>query len=538
MARAALASLGTRYSDSVDLRGPFDAIVIGSGMGGLAAASLLAQRQQRVLLLEQNDLLGGCTQSYERRGYRFNVGVHYVGSVAHPTNTRALFEAVCPGIEWAHLPSIYNRMILGDQSYEIPGGREPYRAMLRDRFPAEAAGIDAYLGAIGDVTRSARGYFGQKALPESAAAARYEQMCAAFHAFSDLTTEEALSRFTSNAELRAVWTANWGDYGLPPSRSSFAMHCMLVKHYMDGASYPKGGAVAFSQRVLPLVEAAGGLVLRAAEVERVLVEAGAVCGIRLVGGREVTAPVVVSNAGAQNTFGRLIEPEIAAATGILDGLAEVNDSYAVVGLNLGLNRSPRELGLTPANIWAHPTSNFDQNLAAHRNDFEAPFPWCFITFPSAKDPDWEVDYPGRATIEMYGYSYFEHFERWAKQNQGARGDDYARLKNQIRQRLLNELERYVPGIHDAVDLAEVSTPLSYERFLRRARGGFMGLEASPARFRQRWLRAPTPVQGLYLSGQDVTSDGVIGALTGGVLAASAVLGEDLMRTIGEQRNKR
>ncbi|MEO1056918.1 MAG: hypothetical protein AAFY28_08400, partial [Actinomycetota bacterium] len=98
----------------------------------------------------------------------------------------------------------------------------------------------------------------------------------------------------------------------------------------------------------------------------------------------------------------------------------------------------------------------------------------------------------------------------------------------IRSRLLDELERYVPGVSEVVDVAEVSTPLTYERFLRRKRGGFMGLEASPERFRARWLRAPTAVPGLYLSGQDVTTDGIIGALTGGLAAASAVAGEDLM----------
>lgn len=502
-------------------------------MGGLAAASMLAQRRQRVLLLEQNDLLGGCTQSYERRGYRFNVGVHYVGSVAQPTNTRALFEAVCPGLEWSHLPSIYNRMVLGDRHYAVPSGREAYRAMLIESFPTEGEGIDAYLNAVGAVTRSARGYFGQKVMPEAKVSERYDEMCSAFHAHSDLTTEEALSSMTNNAELRAVWTANWGDYGLPPSRSSFAMHCMLVKHYLDGASYPRGGAVAFAQRVLPLIEAEGGLALRAAEVERILVEDDVVQGVRLAGGHVVRAPVVVSNAGVQNTFGRLLDTETAERSGIRGSLRQVKDSYAVVGLNLGLKASPHELGLTPANIWAHPTADFDDNLAAHRENFEAPFPWCFITFPSAKDPDWEADYPGRATIEMYGYSYFEHFEDWA--GQPSRSETYLATKERVRERLLAELERFVPGVTDAVDLAEVSTPLSYERYLRRARGGFMGLEASPARFRQRWLRAPTPVRGLFLSGQDVTSDGVIGALTGGVLAASAVLGEDLMRTIGEKR---
>ena len=535
MQRIKLATLGTRYAGESTVESGYDAIVIGSGMGGLSAASLLAQRGAKVLLLEQNDLLGGCTQAYERRGYRWNIGVHYIGAVGGPTTTRKLFDAVCPGIEWAPLPSVYNRMVLGDRLYQVPAGREDYRAMLLRNFPAEAHAIDAYLGLIGTVSKSARGYFAQKAWTEQMASQRYDALCDEFHRHADLTTDQALRELTDDAELRAVWTANWGDYGLPPSRSSFAMHCMLVKHYMDGAWFPVGGPVAFAAKVLPVVEAAGGRAIRAAEVIRILIDDGVVSGVELKGGQQVRAPTVISNAGAQNTFGRLMDPAVAKQFGLHEKIQRVGDSYAVVGLNLGLKASANDLDLIPANIWAHPTSDFDANLARHRDDFAAPFPFSFITFPSAKDPDWSRDYPNRATVEMYGYTFFEHFERWACNDPRTRGADYERRKTKIGERLLEELCRFAPAVREAVDVVEVSTPLSYERFLRRRRGGFMGFEASPERFRARWLRAPTPVEGLYLSGQDVTSDGVIGALTGGVLAASAATGEDIMRTIAEGR---
>ncbi|MEM1414997.1 MAG: NAD(P)/FAD-dependent oxidoreductase [Myxococcota bacterium] len=529
MERIKLASLGARYRGEADVAGAYDAIVIGSGMGGLAASSLLAQHGVKVLLLEQNDLLGGCTQAYERKGYRWNVGVHYIGSVGGPTTTRKLFDAVCPGIEWAPLPAVYNRMAIGERVYRVPAGREPYRAMLREHFPKEREAIDAYLSAVSAVTRSSVGYFGQKAYPEDAVAPRYEALTADFHAHSDRTTAEALAQLTDDPELRAVWTANWGDYSLPPSRSSFAMHCMLVKHYLDGAWFPVGGPVAFAAKALPLVEVAGGKVLRAAEVAEVLVEGKRTVGVRLRDGVTVRAPLVVSNAGAQNTFGRLLAADVAERHGLRDRVASLKDSYCVVGLNLGLRATGRELGLDPANVWAHPSADFDANLDRHRRDFEAPFPWSFITFPSVKDPDWDRDYPGRATVEMFGYTSFEHFERWSHTN--VRNDAYTTRKERIGARLLDELERFAPGVRDAVEVMEVSTPLSYERYLKRRRGGFMGYEASPARFRARWLRAPTPIPGLFLSGQDVTSDGVIGALSGGLLAASAVLGKNLMQEI-------
>ena len=75
------------------------------------------------------------------------------------------------------------------------------------------------------------------------------------------------------------------------------------------------------------------------------------------------------------------------------------------------------------------------------------------------------------------------------------------------------------------------SPVSYETFAKRERGGFMGIEASPGRFDLKWLRAETTIQGLYQTGQDVATDGVIGALAGGVIAASAYLQRDLLTEI-------
>ena len=112
-----------------------------------------------------------------------------------------------------------------------------------------------------------------------------------------------------------------------------------------------------------------------------------------------------------------------------------------------------------------------------------------------------------------------------------RGDDYLAVKAEIERRLLEDLYRLVPQARGHVRHVEVSTPLSYETFVRRQRGDFMGIESSPSRFRQDWLRAQTPIPGLYLTGQDVATDGVIGALVGGAICASSILGRNLMNEI-------
>lgn len=526
-------TVGNAYRKTAGISGEFDAIVIGSGMGGLSVASTLAQQNKRVLLLEQNNVVGGMTQAYSREGYRWTVGMHYIGEVSSERSAGwKLFNYVTGGgLQWTPMPNIYNRMAIGDQHYEIPTGAEAYSKLLKEHFPHETDGIDEYMALIGTVARSSAGYFAQKALPSDAADAAYDTMCGTFHSYSDRLTIDALSELINDPELIAVICANWGDYSLEPTRSSFALHCMLAKHYMNGAHYPVGGGMAFSKLMAPIIEQAGGVLLHSAEVSEILVEDGVAQGIRLSSGEEVRCPTIISNAGVQNTFARLLPEQVSHEAGLEQLLEEVKDTYAVVGINIGFNRSAQALGFTPANIWSHPTNDLQANLEAHRKDFNAPFPWSFITFPSTKDASWDDEFPNKATVEMYAYTDYTHFEQWAGTRWMKRGDDYLAIKEKIRERLLEELFRHAPQAREAIDYAEVSTPLSYETFAKRERGGFMGIEGSPQRFQQKWLRAQTPIKGLYITGQDLATDGVIGALVGGVICASAVVGKDLVSHI-------
>jgi len=526
-------TVGNAYRKGVGISGEFDAIIIGSGMGGLSAASVLAQQNKRVLLLEQNNVIGGMTQAYSRKGYRWTVGMHYIGEVG---TTQAvgwkLFNYVAGGgLQWMPMPNIFNRMSIGDQHYEIPTGAEAYSNLLKEHFPHEAEGIDQYMALIVKAAKSSAGYFAQKAMPSEAADAVYDAMCSTFHQYSDRLTIDVLSELIGDPELIAVICANWGDYSLEPTRSSFAMHCMLAKHYMNGAYYPVGGGMAFSKLMAPIIEQAGGMLLHSAEVSEILVEDGIAKGVRLDSGEEIRCSVIISNAGVQNTFARLLPEQVSRQAGLDQLLEKVTDTYAVVGINIGFNQSAESLGFTPANVWSHPTNNLQANLDAHREDFNAPFPWTFITFPSTKDASWDQEFPNKATVEMYAYTNYDHFKEWAGTRWMKRGDGYLAMKENIRERLLEELFRHAPKAREAVDYVEVSTPLSYETFAKRERGGFMGIESSPQRFQQKWLRAQTPIKGLYITGQDLATDGVIGALVGGVLCASAVVDKDLMTPI-------
>jgi len=220
------------------------------------------------------------------------------------------------------------------------------------------------------------------------------------------------------------------------------------------------------------------------------------------------------------------EPEL-----ILDELRPIPGSVAHLSLYVGVKQSAAELGLNGTNMWIYPKPDHDANLARFLSDPSAPFPALFISFPSAKDPEFERKYPGRATLEVVALAPYQWFERWEDTNWKRRGPEYQAFKSDLARRMQQELERLVPAVAGKIDHAELSTPLTTRHFMNYKHGEAYGLAATPARFRLRSLTPHTSVRNLYLTGQDVASLGVTGAMFGGVITASAVLGRNLASTV-------
>ena len=132
------------------VNGPFDAIVIGSGMGGLTAAALLAKHAgKKVLVLERHYTAGGFTHVFHRRDYEWDVGVHYIGQVSTPQSAlRAAFDHVTEGrLHWNPMPDVYDRIVIAGRGYDFPTGMERFRENMKRYFPEEAAAIDSYIAA-------------------------------------------------------------------------------------------------------------------------------------------------------------------------------------------------------------------------------------------------------------------------------------------------------------------------------------------------------------------------------------------------------
>ena len=524
--------------ENVLLDDTWDAIVVGSGIGGLASAALLSRYAgKRVLVLERHYVPGGYTHVFHRPGYEWDVGLHYIGKVQDPdSQLRRAFDLVTDAqLEWAPMPDVYDRFVIGDRTYDFVRGLEPFRARLKEYFPKETASIDRYIQALQSVVKVQELYFAEKAIPRLWAFLLGGWMRGPLLRWARRTTEEVLTDFTNNRELIGLLTAQWGCYGLPPRQSSFALHAGVAAHYLEGANYPVGGAGQIAETIAPVIRRSGGQVVVNAEVGQVLLKGNRALGVRMTDGREVRTPIVISDIGARSTFSRLVPQEETACKNLVSKIMAIPPSGAHVCLYVGVKESAANLGINGTNIWVYPTYDQDKNLAAVTEDPAAPFPVVFLSFPSAKDPDFERRHPGRATIQVIAGLPYSLFAPWQDTNWQHRGSDYDDLKQSIAGRLQEELLRQVPCLNGKIDHAELSTPLSTRHFMNYPHGEMYGLSVTPERFKLRCLTPVTPIRGLYLTGQDVASAGVGGALTGGFLTASAILRRNLFGDLGKAR---
>lgn len=520
------------YKQKHDTESHFDVIFIGSGMGCQAAAAVLAKEGKRVLVLERHYTAGGYTHVFKRRGYEWDVGIHYIGEVNRENSVlRKLFDYITDkNLHWEDMGEVYDRIVIGEKIYDFRKGVGNFKDQMKAYFPKEADAIDRYVELLFQMSRLSRDFYTEKALPKVMQQLMGRRYRKNYLTYATRTTLSVLQELTQDQELIKVLTGQYGDYGLPPGQSSFVMHAAVAKHYLQGGAFPVGGSSQIVENVAPVIAQKGGKVLTNAEVTEIIIENNAATGVKLADGTTFYADQIVSGTGIFNTYGKLIPGSVADKFGFPDLMDKVKHSAAHVCLYLGLNGSAQELNLPKANYWLYPEDlGHDEAVERYAKDINAPFPVVYISFPSAKDPTWEERYPGKSTIDIITVMPYELFEQWESTRWKKRGDEYEAQKEALAQRLLAALYEREPQVKGKVDHYELSTPVTTRHFMNYDKGELYGLDHDPSRYEQRFLQPRTPIKNFYLTGQDVVTAGVGGALFAGYLTASAMTGKNYVK---------
>ncbi len=522
------------YKKKPTLQENYDTIIIGSGMGGLATAAILAKEGQKVLVLERHYTPGGFTHIFKRKGYEWDVGIHYIGDVQREKSLlKKLFDYVTDSqLKWEDMGEVYDKIVIGDKQYDFVKGVKNFKKQMIAYFPEEELAINNYVDAVFKAVKTSKNYYISKTLSPLANAFAGWYLRKPFYKYSDKTTYEVLREFTDNEELIKVLTGQYGDYGLPPKQSSFSMHASVARHYFEGGSFPIGGSSQIAKTIDPVIEKAGGTILVSAAVDGVLIKNGSAVGVQMKDGKQFLAKNIISNAGLITTYNKLLPQQIVEKFQLKKQLQKVKPSVAHVSLYIGLEGTPEELNIPKTNYWVYPEKgDHDSCVQNYLDDLSQPFPVVYMSFPCAKDPDWSNRYPGKSSIDIITLVPYETFEQWKGSSWKKRGDEYENTKEKIAQRLLQELYKQLPHIEGKISYYELSTPLTTEHFINYEKGEIYGIDHSPSRFRQDFLKPKTPIKNFYLTGQDIVTAGVGGALFSGILSATAVTGKNMLKKV-------
>ena len=462
---------------------------------------------------------------------------------------------------------IYDAAIISGEKFEMPEGKQNLAAFLNARFPKEASAIKRYFEIVAHEQETAPLFYAWKILAGLLPAWIIDwlkpKMAAAHIKISDRTVTEALDELTENKVLQAALTYHYGNYGLPPSNASLAIHAMVANHYFEGGAYPEGGAAEFARRIIPAVRKNQGGVLVRARVRSLLIDDKTdpahpqVAGVVVDrDGKVIQAKKVICACGVKNTFLKLLPKDqrhwIGSDVSDLEDEAtwkspKGQTSSAHLSLFVALKGTKESLKLPATNFWINPSIDFDERCRSYlsmsaddvkraaetgNHDALVDFPAVFLSFPSTKDGDWHRRYPNKSTAHIITEAPISWFKEWENERLHHRGPVYEKIKAMFTKRLLDHMFSLYPHLQGRVEFAELGTPLSSKYYLGADGGESYGLGHSPQRFRKEWLRPHTRIRSLYLTGADTLSAGVFGALTSGFLTAVAIDLEILWENLG------
>jgi ferredoxin--NADP+ reductase len=519
-----------------------DVVVIGSGLAGLTAAAYMAVNGKTVLVLEQHDVAGGCSQTFRRKKqWWFDVGFHYIGGVRTGEMAKLLRGlGLGDRIGFAELDRDgFDTFVFPDLEFKVPVGWDAYTDRLVETFPYEEDGIREVTGVLRRSIEELRrvGVPGPDTDFEE-----YMRLAPTVVAWGMRPLTELYDEHYLSERARGVLTAQAGDYATPPSRTPVLMHAGLIDHYMqDGAFYIKGGGQELVGQLVELIHANGGRVRTRAAVSRVLTagdEGGhRVTGVELEGGETIAAPQVVATGDIKHLFLELLDPAAVPAE-IRDQVAAYRMATPLVNVYLGLDFDITER-MPATNYWLH--TRYDQEayyepVADGRLDEDPPV---YISSASAKDPGGGGHAPeGCSTVELMTWATPDP-EAWGVRDEGENGKyskqaSYLKAKEELTERLIDRAEAKLGPLREHILWQETATPMTQTRYTLSSGGSCYGIELATDQFGPLRPGHRTEIEGLILGGvSSRTGHGIVAAMSGGFECAAIALDRDLRAELAE-----
>ncbi|WP_400073127.1 phytoene desaturase family protein [Zobellia russellii] len=512
-------------TNSQDSSNTYDSIIIGSGAGGLATAICLARAGKKVIVLEQHDVPGGWCHSFYLNGHRFTPGVHYVGLMAEGEATNDLYRGLGIANDLVFFrmnPDAYEHVRIGKERFDFPANLDLLIERLSSRFPEEKKQIHKYLHLTRKVSEELyslpyfKGFWQKLTIPFKTKH---------FGKYGMFSVRKVIGWHIKNPLLKNILNIQCGDHGVQPKKVPFVLHSALMYHYFQGGYYPMGGGGALIKAMTNTLKKHGGELRTSTAVTKIVLEGNQqkkAVGVVLENGQQLYANTIVSNADVGITYNDLVGKENLSAK-FQKKLANTKYSSTSLMLFLIVDMDLRKAGLDSGNIWMMPNKDtddfYDSMLASDISKGDA-FEGMFISCTTLKDPS---SFDGKHhSIEAITLVDYKAFEMFKNENQ-ERSQEYLDFKELLMQKMINGLEKAIPGISKHIIQKDLGTPLTNKFYVNTTDGNIYGTEKSLKHIGPFAYKAKSEIKNLYLCGASILSHGVAGVSHSGVDTAAQIL---------------
>ena len=492
-----------------DLGGPYDVIVIGSGMSGLASANILAKEGMKVLLVEQHYRYGGYMQQFMLHRTPFDSGCHYIGAMGEGQvfDRYLRYLGVRDDIVAVPLnPDGFDVIQTPDRRFAIPVGHDAFIRSLSAEFPAQAGPIEAFVREIqAEVARFPMYSLSKTGDPRGGTPDPNRTV-------ADVLTACGIT----DPGLIDILVAHNLLYFVEPHECPFTLHCFVTDSYLQGAYSVDGGGHAMVRALLKKFRAAGGVTLRRTQVTRLDVKDRTVRGIWTGDGRYEEAKTVIG----------CIDPKVMLAM-LPDDCVRPAYKNRITAMKPGLGgmaaflRVDADLSrFAGANYFLFgedgPSGVFNDRWI----DDEAVDPPVYVTIPSTRESSWR----GPASVVVLTGIGMKTWEPWRGSKTGDRDDGYEETKQRVGERLLKPAQALIPELADHLVTADYGSPLTHRDYTLNSGGAIYGLHHSVDQSGVRGVSWRTRVRGLLLSGHSVLYPGLLGVTISAFYTCSELLG--------------
>ncbi len=487
----------------------YDAIIIGSGIGGLTAAALLSLAGKSVIVLEAHDRPGGYAHGFRRNKYHFDAGVHlisgcnstgYQGGQAIYKILKAL--GVGDEIEFINIDP-FSHVYYPGLSTALPQSINAFMTTLTQHYPEEQQGVESLIQLCLQVTE-------EIALANEITSLRNfdaaSQLLPALSQYRKSTLTEVMDQFIQNPKLRGFFASLWPYLGLPPSKVSFIYWAsMLIGYVADGAFYCKGSFQQLANTLVKAIRQYDGIVQFRSPVEKIIIEHNQVAGV-MVKGERIDAPVVVSNADMRQTIFDLVGEQHFPER-YVQKINKMQHSLSIFVVYIATDLDLHNLNLGHESF-CYP--DFDHDLNYERT-LNGEVSWISMTIPTLVDPKLAPE--GEHLLMLTTLLPYSAEESWQQTKQ-----DYMAA-------MLNIAEQYIPDLKQHLTFVEGGSPATMQRYTQNHQGAAYGWDVIPSQIDPIRAKNTSPITGLYFAGHwSSPGCGVYGVTMSGMQAARQVLG--------------